>query len=231
MIRLTVHQRRAMRGLWLLVGGIVLLGIAGQVVQTQVSHGQVRRIARLVSLDNEWNLASWMSVMLLLAGALLPALIARHARDRGESFVWHWRILAIGFVYLALDEGIGIHELWARPMQATFETSGVLQFAWVIPAAIAVGIVILLYLPFLRHLASSLRWRLVVAGGLYVGGAIGMELVGGAAISEVGSDALTYQMVAAVEEVMEITGVMLYLDALSRELAARVPRVEIDIAA
>ena len=79
----------------------------------------------------------------LLCAGLLAAVAAGEAVDRGR-----WRMLAVGFVYISIDEAVGLHELLGE----LFDTEGVLHFGWVIPAAAVVLGVGLAFLGFLRRL-------------------------------------------------------------------------------
>ena len=53
-----------------------------------------------------------------------------------------------------------------------------------------------------------------MAGGVYVGGALGMELVGGYYASGYGTQNLTYPYLATAEEVLEMIGATFFLRAL-----------------
>ena len=89
-----------------------------------------------------------------------------------------------------------------------------LLYAWVVPGLVLVGAVFLLYARFLWRLPPRTRWRFLVAGGLYVGGALGMELLGGKLHTELGYNTPWYIAAAQLEEVLEMSGVIVFIDAL-----------------
>jgi hypothetical protein len=75
------------------------------------------------------------------------------------------------------------------------------------------------YLKFLLHLPAKTRWRFVVAATLYLGGAIGMELIGGRYADLHGMENLAYSMTATVEESLEMAGVIVFIYTLLNYIA------------
>jgi hypothetical protein len=125
---------------------------------------------------------------------------------------------------MAIDEAASIHELLTWPMRSLLgllgqQASGIFFFTWVIPG-IAVAMVFgLSYLKFLLHLPAKTRWRFVVAATLYLGGAIGMELIGGRYADLHGMENLAYSMTATVEESLEMAGVIVFIYTLLNYIA------------
>lgn len=88
-----------------------------------------------------------------------------------------------------------------------------------IPAGAIVLALGLAYLPFVRALAPLTRTRFALAGTIYVGGALLMELPLGWWTSVHGDDNLGYGLIDWVEESMELAGASLFLLALDDERA------------
>jgi hypothetical protein len=84
----------------------------------------------------------------------------------------------------------------------------------VIPAAAIVVALVLVFMPFVRALPPATRRRLVIAGAVYVGGALVMELPLGWWTEQRGTDGLGYALIDWVEETMEMIGVTLALVGL-----------------
>jgi hypothetical protein len=140
-------------------------------------------------------------------------------RRRSERFSRHWLALALVFVGLSADEIAGVHE--------ALNTG--LSFPWTIPAAIATALVGLLYLAFLAHLDRSTRRRFILAGILYVGGAVGIEQIQEWFVTD--TDSFAYALWTAAEEGAEMAGAVLLLGTLLRLLeqeAGRAPSEEKD---
>jgi hypothetical protein len=229
---LSFSTRRFMLLLSGIALGIILLGGTAQILRLEFTHGHLARIAGLFSLDNERNIATWYSTLLLLLAAGLLALNARAAKSGGRPFIIHWAVLAAIFIYLALDEGAALHEKVSLPMQSLLGAGGALRFAWVIPFGLLAAVVFLAYLPFLRHLPPRIAAMMLIAGGTYVFGAIGMETISGLVLSASdsgGMNTTAYQAVAAGEEVLELTGVLVFIHALLTHLKSQVRAVHVAI--
>lgn len=167
----------------------------------------------LWSLSYEGNMPSWYaSVLPLLCAALLAWLAASEASDRP-----HWRALALGFAYISIDEAVSLHELLGE----LFDTEGVLHFGWVLPAAAIVLTVGIAFLGFLRRLDAPTARRFVLAGALYVTGAVLFELPLGWWTERHGADSMGYALIDWCEETLEFTGLTMFAATLLARLEGR----------
>ena len=224
---LSLRPRMIVRTLAACIVVLVVLGVGGALVAPRITHGWIARVVRLVSLDGEWNLASWYATLTLGLCAVLLALLASATRQAGRRFVGRWRALGLVFVYLALDEGVGIHELLTQPTRSLLPGDGWLQFAWVIPAGVLAGIVALASLPLLRDLPRRTAGLMIAGGALYVTGAIGMETVSGFFLTIEDMQTLGYTLASSLEETLEMVGVLVFIHALLGELTARTCEVRV----
>ncbi|HUH00396.1 MAG TPA: hypothetical protein VML75_00295 [Kofleriaceae bacterium] len=198
---------RLARGLTAAGAVVILLGLGVEVWHAYSHDAAVEALTPFLSLSYEANLPTWYAASLLLACAIVLGLIAC---DAGAPLRRYWWGLAIMFGYMSLDESAELHER----LGGLVGTGGVLYFDWVIPAAIIVGAIGLIYLPFLRRLPAATRRHFVVAGAIYVTGALLMELPLGWWTERAGADNLTYALIDWVEESLEITGATWFLTAL-----------------
>lgn len=157
-----------------------------------------------LSLSEESNVPTWFASSLLLGCAIAAGSIAAQLRSRS------WWAIAIVLGYASLDEAAELHE----HLGGHLDTSGILYFDWVIPAAVIVLVLAVIFLPFLRTLPSPLRGRLVAAAVIFVGGALVMELPLGRWTDHVGEDSLGYALIDWFEETLELAGAALALWAL-----------------
>lgn len=171
------------------------------------------------SLSMEGNLPTWYAALLLSSCGLLLLCIAAGAAQAREPSARRWTTLGVVFLYLSLDEAAELHEHLGDVVQL----HGVLYFSWVVPAGALVLLLGLWYLPFLRHLPRDTRWRFVLAGALYVGGALGLELPLGYWAERAGRDNLVYSLLDWLEETLELLGATLFLLSLLRYLSQRGP--------
>ncbi len=165
-------------------------------------------LVQKLSLSYEGNVPTWFSSVLLFSCALAAAAIAR----RAVAFRRHWWGVAAVAAYASLDEAAELHE----HLGGTFDLGGVLYFDWIVPAAVILVALALVFWPFVRALAPVTRRRLIVAACIYVGGSVLMELPLGWWTDRAGPDTLGYALIDWVEETMEMIGATLALLALVR---------------
>ncbi len=202
MIEPVVLRRR----LLLAVAVVAGLGLAVELLHTR-SHGElVELLVAKLSLSYEANVPTWLSSSLLLACAVAACVIARTA----PAWSRHWWGIGALAAWMSLDEAVELHE----HLGGHLGTGGLLFYDWVIPAAAIVVALVLVFMPFIRALPLATRRRLVVAGAIYVAGALVMELPLGWWTEQRGTDGLGYALIDWVEETLEMVGVVLALVAL-----------------
>lgn len=185
--------------------------------------------------DNENNLPTFFSTLMLLLASLLAAAITVQARAAGELFVRHWGALALILLAMATEEAASFHEGLVVPLRRVLDLSdlgGPLLFAWVLVGMPVVVIFGAAYLRFVVHLPPRTRSYFMSAAAVYVAGAIGFEMVGATlfsdevrAVVEYGAKAdrriLTYMLVMTAEETLEMAGVLLGIAGLLFHLRER----------
>jgi hypothetical protein len=187
---------------WLVVSvcGVSALGLCVELVHP----GEL--VVQKLSLSYEGNVPTWLSTVLLFSCAIAAGAIARTA----PAFRRHWWGVVAVFAYASLDEAAELHE----HMGGTFDLGGVLYFDWIIPAAILLVALAIVFFPFVRALEPRTRRRLIIAGCVYIGGAVIMELPLGFITERAGPNTLAYALVDWIEETMELVGASLALVAL-----------------
>ena len=171
-------------------------------------------VIRLAWVDGEGNIPAWYSAsLLLLCSILLAAITAAHKQQPGGRAA-HWLILSAIFLFLSLDETVQLHELSIAPLRSALGATGLLYYAWILPAAVCVALFVLAYLPFLRNLPARTRQLFLLAGAVFVGGAMGVEALSGWHASSHGEHNLTYHLIITLEELLEMAGVVLFIYAL-----------------
>lgn len=180
---------------------------------------------RFFDLDHENNLPTWYSSSALLLCAVLLTGIGLHKRQVGDRYARHWIALAIIFAFLSLDEMASIHERTIIPLQHLFGLDGYFRFAWVVLGGPFVFILALAYLPLLNGLPRRTRNQFICAGTLYIGGALGIEMVGAKYISLYGKGTLMYWNIYTLEESLEMFGVVVFIYALVSYMSSCVKEV------
>jgi hypothetical protein len=199
---------------------LILASTAGQAVKYLLGYQTAYGLVPLFFVGEERNIPTYYSSLLLLCACGLLAVIAhtghRHAR--------HWSALALIFFLLSIDEVVGLHEMMIRPVRETLHVGGLLYFGWVVPGIVLVLAFAGAYLRFFLDLTPQFQWLFGAAGLLYVGGALGVEMLGGRHADLYGLENLAYRMYQTVEESCEMFGLVLFIHALLRYVAQHVPR-------
>lgn len=215
---------------------LVVISVAGQLIRYVGGHdyayGLLSPAEQLFHVNREQNIPTLFSVLLLLCAASFLGLITLLKRQHQDPDRFKWATLTVGFIYLAIDEAWSFHEMLVEPVRGLLghDSLGIFFFAWVLPAMAGVLILGLLFLKFLLRLPSLTRWSFLGAGAIYLGGAIGMEMLGGRHAESHGFENLTYQLLTHLEESMEMAGMIVFIYALLRYLAEQCPTVEFLIA-
>ena len=123
---------------------------------------------------------------------------------------------------MAVDEAWAIHETLVAPARGLLVTCA--------PSVFSISPGLFLAYPSSSYsrcsssdpplrLPVATRLGFIVSGPLFIGGALGFELVGGRYAELHGRDNLTYNMIATMEESLEMAGVIGFIYALLKYLA------------
>ncbi|MBH0186235.1 MAG: hypothetical protein HP477_12730 [Nitrospira sp.] len=212
-----------LRGLSLWIVFLVGMFLATQVLSLQWGFDYQKGLVRLFHLDRENNIPSWYSSVALGLAALVLVIIAQVEQTRESASARAWWILAALFLYLSMDEAASIHEMLIGVVTPLLKQAGLfagfLTYSWVVVGIPLVGIVALTFRRFLAALPYDTRWLFIFAGGLFVAGAIGIEMIGAQVESTIGTrEAMVYVVVVTLEEGCEMFGIALFLYALLSHL-------------
>lgn len=214
-----------------MVAAGVFLAVAHLGVHTLAAAGILTYEGRLVGafdMDAETSVPTWYSAVQLGGIALLLCVAALGASGRSERRTWGF--LAVVAAYLALDESVALHESLMYATRNLFGiTGGPLWYAWVIPVGVVLAVAAPFLVRFVLRLPMPVRALVIAACGLYVGGALGIEIVSASAGAEVESllrdefDPLVWAL-ACFEESLEIAGLTVMAIAMMLYLRDHAPR-------
>ena len=219
-IRIEVAPCAVARSLGLAAAFLAAGSFGMQMYRLASGQAQIPGLA-WVTLDGEHNLPALFSTLLLLIASALLLLVARLARDGRRGDVSRWLILSAGFFLMGLDESLSLHERLIDPMRSLLGGGqlGIFFFAWVVPAIVLAGAVGLFFLPFVFRLPRRTAIAFVVSGALYLGGALGVELIEGWWREGHGHTNVMYHVLVTLEECLEMTGVIYFIHALLTHVA------------
>ena len=219
------------------LGPVVRILVDSVLVDPALPQAWLAEAKRQTDLDGEANLPATFSAALfglVALGLLVLAGLRRAAGQRARPVL----VLAVVAAYLGVDEACELHESLALLADHLHTTAGLANFAWLVPgvALAAVGGVVVLRSA--RALPPRLRRRLLLAGAVFLFGAVVMEYVSSLFLVDLpGTEELTaaqpvaYVLVNAVEEGTEMAGALLALAAVLGELRLRVGGGELALVA
>ena len=192
------------------MNGVVVL----RLYQTGQNHAS--GWLRFFNFDSESNLPTWFSVFLLGTAAWKLWQLSKLDSVR-QTF---WRILGGVFAFLALDELAQIHEKFnsiGRDLVGYREgiDGGWLHHAWTLPYLLIFVVLGVFLLPTLLRLPRPLLLRFVLAGTLFLLGAVGVEMFTGTILTSTGKNT-GYYLSTTLEESLEMLGVIYFIFLLGK---------------
>ena len=210
-------------GVMLVVGvtAEVLVGVDGLPAFGRALAGQ---FSRIFYAGDEFTAWAWYTAVLMAAVGVVLALIAA-MRHRGGADGRPYAVLAAVALALSVDETAQFHEALS-PLPRALGAGQLPTYDWLlvgIPIAIIVGVYLLVVA---RRIDARLRRGLIIGGGLFLFGAIVLEGLGGLLARSVDltmspGAALGYQVLLAVEEGVELAGVLVALAAVLAMIEVR----------
>lgn len=227
--RITISPSRVLRILLGAVALITLLGIAGELSRNFAPDDRdalpraLRVLRRNFNPSAEQTVGAWFSTGSLLLASVAVGIIAAAGRATGDRFAKHWYGLAAIVLFLSFDEAAAFHEQLGDWVARVLPTGGIFLWAWVVPYTIFASAVALASIPWLRALPADTRRGVLLAGALYVGGSLVLEMIQAGITDARGRGGGPVTFLAVVEETAEMLGVAVFLHTLLRHLANHVP--------
>ena len=209
--------------LFLLVMNFLSIGIHYYFTQTNRSSYLIDTfVVKLFYFDAEKNIPAFFSTFNLLLCAALLFIISKADRGRYSK---RWFYLAFVFIFLALDELISIHEVLTGPSRAIMQKLlgsqelGILYYAWVVPYALLLAVAAVYFYKFVFSLPRKILLNFILAAGIFLTGAIVMEMSGGYLAEKFGIASFAFKVSSTIEESLEMLGILLFARTLVQYLS------------
>jgi hypothetical protein len=174
---------------------------------------------RKTNFDEEKNAPSIFSACLHFIASILLTIVG-FSKLKIENSKKFWWSLSFVFLFTGMDELLRIHEKIGGSISNTYETSGILHFAWVIPYVLAVFLLALFIFKPLFRLPKKTVINFIVAGFLFILGAVGVEMLTGWYIEHYQLDETKLFRIpdtfilSTIEELLEMLGMSLFVYAI-----------------
>lgn len=231
MVRIRLHPRLVVRTFGAGIAVLCVGHLLSQLAKYQLGVAFAYGLVDLFDMDVEGSLPTFFAGFQLLVCSLVLALIGLVRREAGDSFARHWLALSVMFLLLAIDELVSVHELSHRvgwELAPSF-TTGIFHWIWIIPGSL---LVLVVAISFARFVFSSLppltRDRTIIGAALFVGGAIGVEMLEARHVHQNGMENLTMGIYVLVEEALEKVGILVFLSGILDYLRVAVVSFVVD---
>jgi hypothetical protein len=218
------------RWIWWSTAAVILLGAFREIYVQSYGTGTILKDLRHISLEEKHSLQAWQQSSLALFGVLVTAaLAATEPAATGLSRRFGW--LAIIMAYISLDEQVTIHTSSVVFMQALLHfTSFFYYVPWVLwagPLALLIGAY---FLPLLTRVPRRFAVGFVASGAIFIGGAVGLETLGGLFQALYGMGSWEYTLEFIAEESCESIGLALFAVTILEYWRATRPEISVRFA-
>lgn len=210
---------------------LIAASIAGQIMKYVFGHPSVYGLVSLFNVSREQNIPTLYSVLLLLGCSILLSLAFYLDYKQATGLKMYWATLAAGFVLMAIDEFVMLHEnvgFLFKPLIGA-HSHGFLYFSWVIPAMALMIFLAVFYSSFLFKLPKKTRINFIIAAIVYLTGLLGIEMLGGRYYELHSGKNLAYSLITTLEESLEMLGLILFIRALLEYLSAHFSEISIHL--
>ncbi|MBZ8178940.1 hypothetical protein [Oscillatoria salina] len=206
--------------------GLAIGNLLGQFA-TYYLNSERESLIKLFDLDAENNLPTWYSSLTLLICSVLLGIVAFVKKRDRDRYTRHWMGLSLIFFLLSIDEAASIHELSMDTLRSGLNASGFLYFTWIVPAAIFVVLLLVIYSPFIKALPKKTKFAFLWAGAIYLLGTLGLEAIGGWYVYNYGKGTIPYMVLFTLEESLEMVGIVIFIRALLAYISCYLPPIEV----
>ncbi|MDF1739907.1 MAG: hypothetical protein P1U86_12170 [Verrucomicrobiales bacterium] len=180
----------------------------------QLERPNALGIVPVFHFDREANLPTLFSGFQLACAGLCAFGISKFERSKSGGSPRHWFIIGCILLFIGIDDMAHLHENLDTIIMSRVETSGLIHWPWVIPYSILALIVAGYFLPFFLKLPSHLKFYFALSAGMFVTGAIGLEMFAARHAQKFGEETTTYAIFMTIEESLEMLSITLLLYGL-----------------
>ena len=174
---------------------------------------------KLFNFDLEANIPALFSTLLLMAASFLLLFIYKTRPSKTN----YWLFLSLLFTFLAIDEGVQIHEKFnqLKPEIEVLKDTN-LRYVWVFPYSILLIVLFIFLKKFIFSLPRRTYKLMIISAVIFVGGAVGVEMIHDFFKVQYGGNENMYlEFLICLEEVGEMTGTTIFIFALLDYIAPR----------
>ena len=163
----------------------------------------IAHIYSFFDTNSEINLPTFFSSILILLASFLLFIIGTN--NKKMNF---WYFLGGLFFFASMDEMLQIHENCDMAIRKLIDNNAIVHlYGWVGLWTIILIIMFVIGLKFLFSLPRKTRNLFFLASGIFIAGALVMEVIGGGYETE----SIYYKILTTVEELLEMGGMLVFI--------------------
>lgn len=220
--------KKIFRVLVFVISLLVLANILALVSKLQFGHHRLMGFVPMFLLDYELNIPTLYSFLQLVTASALLAMIAVHHRRQSSPFIL-WAVLSAVFMFLGVDEVAQIHEGPIVALREKYQLTGLLYVAWVLPYGALLLVLVASYAGFLYRLPRKTGIRFIIAGSIFVAGAMGFEMLSGRHLELYGPNSFGYVFFFTCEETLEMLGIAFFIFTLTSYISDEFQSLKISV--
>lgn len=188
----------------------------------------------LFYFDAEANIPTLYSFLVLVVCSIFLWITGSLEKIKTEKQAAFWKALACVFAFIAIDELSGIHETFTNDglkLLDGFTAGGYLHFAWLVPYGLLFAFISIFFAKHYMRLPNQTKLILFIGIAVFLTGAVIFEMVGGRYLCTHQEDMnrLGYALIATVEELLEMIGVIIFLYGILKFYVENAEKVEFRI--
>lgn len=199
-----------------IVIGLAITSFIRLFIKYQVEPSLYPSVLELFNLEADKNIPIFFYVLLLLIGTLLLSTIALIQIQQNSPQKFGWILLTSIVFAMSIDKAIRLHGYLIQFIQTILGRNdpGMIIYPLVI-VLLTIGIAIILQLiKFLRELPANTRKSFIIAGCVFLSGALVLEAIGSSFYDLSGHANLVYDILSILEESLEMAGIIAFIRGL-----------------
>ena len=206
-VRVRINQRRLLTVLCVCALVLFALSLGLELLPP---GNRLHRTLRILEIDEKTGIATWYSSLLFAVSAGLAVAIFQRTDAPNLRGRWHWLVLALLLLLLSLTKLTSLHKLALSLAEHLSRNLG-FGVPRLVFGVLLLLLLVVLYLRLLRSLHPRVRRALLVAGTVYLGGLVVLDIAGSLAWHWWGGDSAGYVVTSNLEELAEMAGTILLI--------------------
>ena len=208
-----ISPRRQLLILLLFTGFLTVTHLVAGMVHVYFDSTISHEMYRFFNIGADQNLPTLFATIQWLLASGICWRIAFSLSKNSKGFRG-WLSVSLISLFIAADEYLMLHERTVEPVRSVIPDYPFLWFAWVIPYGILTLVLAAVLSRFIFSLPRRTTILLLIAGVVFVTGALGFEMLGAVQVANGNDASFMYTALYTCEEVLEMLGVSIFIYTL-----------------